>query len=151
MDICNPSCSDIVVQAVLRLAGSCRNNSFIPVLQCKAHTCNAFAPRRWVKSLYRPCLRAGLRIPHLLVLSMALFRLSSQYLGWNLASIREWFGLRVAASNVQFWECTIFLWMTQPIYSIRAQLPLWLGESVQLPFTALQDLMCCRDVYEVAL
>jgi hypothetical protein len=37
--------------------------------------------------------------------------------GWNLVGIKEWFGLRKAASDVQLWECTIFLWMTKPIYS----------------------------------
>jgi hypothetical protein len=55
-----------------------------------------------------------------------------------LAGIKEWFGLRVAASNVQLWECTKpddeahFLWMTKPIFSFRVQLPLWLGGSVDL-------------------
>jgi hypothetical protein len=44
--------------------------------------------------------------------------------GWNLAGVKEWFGSCVAASDVQLWECTIFLWMTKPIYSFRAQLPL---------------------------
>jgi hypothetical protein len=51
---------------------------------------------------------------------------------WNLAGIKEWFGLRVAATDVQLWECTIFLWTTKPICSLRAQLPLWLGGSVDL-------------------
>jgi hypothetical protein len=61
--------------------------------------------------------------------------------GWNLAGIKEWFGLRVAASDVQHWECTIFLWMTKPIYSFRAQLPLWLGGSVDLHNCHFR---CCR-------
>jgi hypothetical protein len=54
---------------------------------------------------------------------------------------------------VQLWECTIFLWMTKPIHSFRAQLPLWLGGSVDLHncHLSLQDLMFCRDVYGVAL
>jgi hypothetical protein len=52
--------------------------------------------------------------------------------GWNLEGIKEWFGLRVAASDVQLWECTTFLWMTKPIFSFRVQLPLWLGGSVDL-------------------
>jgi hypothetical protein len=102
------------------------------VLQCKTLTCNAFAPRRWVKSRPHPYLRAGLRIPHSLVLSMARFRLSSHNLEWNLAGIKEWFGLRVAASDLQLWERTTFLWMTKPIFSFRVQLPLWLGGSVDL-------------------
>jgi hypothetical protein len=63
---------------------------------------------------------------------MARFRLSSYNLGWNLAGIKEWFGLRVAASDVPLWECTIFLWMMKPIYSFRAQQPLWFGGNVDL-------------------
>jgi hypothetical protein len=47
--------------------------------------------------------------------------------GW-----KAWFGLRMAASDMQLWECTIFLGMTKPIYSFRTQLPLWLGWSVDL-------------------
>jgi hypothetical protein len=46
--------------------------------------------------------------------------------------IKEWFGLREAASDVQLWECTTFLWMTNPIFSFRVQLPLCLGGSVHL-------------------
>jgi hypothetical protein len=53
-----------------------------------------------------PYLRAGLHIPHSWVLSMARFRFSSHNFGWNLVDIKEWFGLCVAASNVQLWECT---------------------------------------------
>jgi hypothetical protein len=55
------------------------------VLLCKTLTCNAFTPRRWVKSL--DCIRIcvlGSRILHSLVLSMARFRLSSHNLGVEL-------------------------------------------------------------------
>jgi hypothetical protein len=73
--------------------------------------------------------------------------------GWNLVGIKEWFGLRVAASDVQLWECTIFLWMTKPTrYAFRAQLPAVISRErrfAQLPFTPLQDLI--GDVYGVAL
>jgi hypothetical protein len=56
---------------------------------------------------------------------MAQFRLRSHNLGVELG-IKEWFALRVAASDVQLRECTIFLWMTKYTYSFRAQLPLCL-------------------------
>jgi hypothetical protein len=85
---------------------------------------------------------------------MARFRLSSHNLGVELGRHQGVVGLRVAASNVQLWECTIFLWMTKPNYSFRAQLMLWLGGSVYLHnchLTSLQDLMCCLNVYGVAL
>jgi hypothetical protein len=52
--------------------------------------------------------------------------------GWNLAGIKERLGLCMAASDVQLWECTIFLWMTKPIYSFLVQLSLWLGGSITL-------------------
>jgi hypothetical protein len=60
---------------------------------------------------------------------MARFRQVAITWGWNLAGIKEWFSLRMAASDVQLLECTIFLWMTKPIYSFRVQLSLWLGGS----------------------
>jgi hypothetical protein len=132
--MCNPPDLDMVAQAVLLWAGSCRQQpSCMRVLQCKTLLCTAFAPRRWVKSLDHI---------HICVLGCAFHTrwcfawLGSASvatsLGWNLAGIKEWFGLRVAASDVQLWECTIFLWMTKPICSFRAQLPLWLGGSVNV-------------------
>jgi hypothetical protein len=63
---------------------------------------------------------------------MARFRQVAITWGWNLAGIKEWFSLRMAASDVQLLECTIFLWMTKPIYSFCVQLSLWLGGSVDL-------------------
>jgi hypothetical protein len=100
-----------------------------------------FAPRHWVKSLDHI---------HICVLGCALhIRWCLAWLGsasvatiwgWKLAGIKEWFGLRVAASNVQLWECTIFLWMTKPIYFFRALLPLWLGGRVDLHNCHLR---CC--------
>jgi hypothetical protein len=44
-------------------------------------------------------------------------------------------------SDEQLWECTISLCMTKPIYSFRAQLPVWLGGSVDLHNCHLR---CCR-------
>jgi hypothetical protein len=70
---------------------------------------------------------------------------------WNLAGIKEWFALPVAASDVPNRETMIFLQMTKPIYSFRVQLPLWLGgcfKFAQLPFTPLPDFICCHDVYK---
>jgi hypothetical protein len=80
---------------------------------------------------------------------MARFRLSSYNLGGSLAGIKDWFGLLVAANDVQLWECTIFLWMMKPNYPFSAQLPLSAVKRercfAQLPFTSLQDLLCCCD------
>jgi hypothetical protein len=115
---------------------------------------SAFVLRRWMKSLDHPYLPAGLRIPHSLVLSMARFRLSSHNLGVKLGRQKGVVWLCVAASVVQLWECTIFLWTAKPIYSFYAQLPLCLGirrRFAQMHFTLLQDLMCCRGVYVLAL
>jgi hypothetical protein len=71
--------------------GAARNTCYTRVLQCKTFPCNAIAPRHWVKSLQwsedsppHPCMCAGLRIPHLLVLSMAQFRLISHTFGVEL-------------------------------------------------------------------
>jgi hypothetical protein len=75
------------------------------VLQCKNTYLQCFrAAPLGEESRPHPYLCAGLRIPHSLVLSMAWFRLSSH----NLAGIKEGFGLRVAARDVQLWEYTIF-------------------------------------------
>jgi hypothetical protein len=130
--MCNPPDLDMVTQAVLVWAGSCRQQ----LLHAGATVQNTYVQCFRTAPLgeeFRPhpYFRAGLRFQHSLVLSMARFRLSRHNLGVELG-IKEWFGLRVAASDVQLWECTIFLWMTKPIYSFRAQLPLWLGGSVDL-------------------
>jgi hypothetical protein len=114
------------------------------VLLCKTHTCNAFAPRHWVKSLdhIHICVLSCACHIHWCLAWLGSASVATTW-GWNLAGIKEWFGLCVAASDVQLWECTIFLWMTKPIYYFRAQLPLWLRERryAQLPFSSLQDLM----------
>jgi hypothetical protein len=126
MDMCNPPDLDMVAQAVLHWAGSCRQQLLHAgaTVQNTYVQCFRTAPLG-EESRPHPYLRAGLHIPHSLVLSMAWVRLNSH----SLAGSKEWFGLRVAASDVQLWECTIFLWMTKPIYSFHAQLPLWLGRS----------------------
>jgi hypothetical protein len=54
MDMCNLPDLDMVAQAVLIWAGSCRQQ-LLRVLQCKTFTCSAFAPRRWV-SLDHICI-----------------------------------------------------------------------------------------------
>jgi hypothetical protein len=108
--------------------GAAGNNSYMRVVQCKMLSCNAFAPHSY--------LSAGLRIQQSLVLSMARFRLSSHNLELELGRHQgvvcfvRW-PRGMATSSVQLWDC-IFLWMTKPIYSLRAQLPLCLGGSVDL-------------------
>jgi hypothetical protein len=130
MDVCNPPDLDMVAQAVLLWAGSCRQQLLHAgaTVQNTYVQCIRTAPPG-EESRPHPYLRAGLRIPHSLVLSIASVAITW---GWNLAGNKEWFGLRVAANDVQLWECTTFLWMTYMM-------------------TSLQDLMCCRDVYGVAL
>jgi hypothetical protein len=107
--MCSPPDLDMVAQAVLHWTGICRQQLLHALGVTLQNTCNAkhlqhvqcfrTAP---LGEESRPHLywRAGLHIPHSLVLSMARFLFSS-YLGWNLARIKEWFGLRVAASVVQ--------------------------------------------------
>jgi hypothetical protein len=147
--MCNPPDLDMVAQAVLLWAGSCRQQLLHAgaTVQSTYVQCFRTGPLG-EESQPHPYLRAGLRIPHSLVLSMARFRLRSHNLGWNLAGIKDWFGLRVAASDVQLWECTIFLWMTKPIYYFRAQLPLWLGGSVDLHNFHIRR---CRISYAVVI
>jgi hypothetical protein len=79
--MCNPPDLDTVAQAVLLWAGSCRQQ-----LLCAGATvqntyvqCFRTAPLG-EESRPHPCLRAGLRIPHSLVLTMARIRLSSHSL-----------------------------------------------------------------------
>jgi hypothetical protein len=133
MDICNPPDLDMVAHAVLHWAGSCGKQ----LLHAGATVQNTYVQCFRTTPLgeeSRPnsYLRAGLRIPHSLVLSMARFRLSSHTLGVELGRHQGvgWFA--IAASDVQLKECTIFLWMTIAIYSFRAQLPLWFDGSVDL-------------------
>jgi hypothetical protein len=138
MDMCNPPDLDMVAQAVLLWAGSCRQQllhagATVQNTYQNTGTCNAFAPRRWVKSLdhIHICV---LDCAFHILWCLAWFGSASVATtwGWNLAGIKEWFGLRVAASDVQLWECAIFLWMTKPIFSFRVQLPLWLSGNVDL-------------------
>jgi hypothetical protein len=83
--MCNPPDLDKVAQAVLLWAGSCRQQ----LLHAGATVQNTFvhcfrtAPLG-EESRPHPYLRAGLRISHSLVLSMARFRLGSQNLGVDL-------------------------------------------------------------------
>jgi hypothetical protein len=129
--MCKPPDLNMVAQAFLQWAGSCRQQLLHAgaTVQNIYVQCFCTAPLG-AESRPHPDLRAQLRILHSVVLSMARIRLSSHNLGVGLGRTREWFGLRVAACDVQLWECAIFQRMTKPIYSFRAQLPLWLGGSV---------------------
>jgi hypothetical protein len=91
MDMCNPPEWDMVAQAILQSAGSCR----LQLLPCETCTCNAAAQHCWVKSLATSITVVGVRIPYLLVLSMARSRLSSHNLGVELGRHQEvvWFAL----------------------------------------------------------
>jgi hypothetical protein len=106
-----------------------------------------------VKSL-RPYLRAGLRIPHTLVLSMARFHLSSHNLGVELGRHQGvvWFarGCKQCAAlgmhDLPVDDEAHLLFSCPATAVVRRERRL-----AQLPFTPLQDLICCRDVYGVAL
>jgi hypothetical protein len=99
-------------------------------------------------------LRAGLRIPHSLVLSIARFRLSSHNLGVELGRHQGvvWFALgckRCAALGMHDLPVDdeahlLFLCPATAVFRLECRF-------AHLPFTSLQDLMCCRDVYGVAL
>jgi hypothetical protein len=80
-----PPNSDMVAQAVLQWAGSCRKLLLhaSATVQNTNMQCFRSAPLGEV-SRPQPCLRAGLRIPHLLVLSMTRFHLNSHNLGMEL-------------------------------------------------------------------
>jgi hypothetical protein len=101
-----------------------------------------------------PFLRAGLRIPHLLVLSMARFRLSSLNLGVELGRHQGvvWFvrGCKRCAAlgmhNLPVDDEVHLLFSCPATAVVRRE-----RRISQLPFTSLQDFMCCRDVYGVAL
>jgi hypothetical protein len=162
--MCNPPALDMVAQAVLLWAGSCRQQllhagatvqNTCKHLQCKTLTCNAFAPRRWAKSLDHI---------HICVLGCAFhIRWGLAWLGsvsvattwgWNLAGIKEWFGLRVRGCK----RCAALgmrdLFVVDDAHLFfRVQLPLWLGGSVDLHNCYLRRcrISCCRDVYGVAV
>jgi hypothetical protein len=162
MDMCNPPDLDMVAQAVLLWAGSCRQQLLHAgaTVQNTYVQCFRTAPLG-EESRPHPYLRAGLRVPHSLVLSMARFRLSSHNLGVELGKHQGvvWFARgceRCAAlgmhdlpvdDHLLFSWMTIFLDGAHLLFScpatavVRREL-----RFVQLPFTSLQDLMFCRDV-----
>jgi hypothetical protein len=88
-EMCNPPNLDMVAQAVLLWAGSCwqqlQHAGATLSVQNTYVQCFRTAPLG-EESRPHPYLRAGLRIPHSLVLSMARFRLSSHSLGVELGS-----------------------------------------------------------------
>jgi hypothetical protein len=81
-DMCTPPDLDMVAQAVLLWAGSCRQELLHAgaTVQNTYVQCFCTAPLG-EESRPHPYLRAGLRIPQSLVLSMARFRLSRHNLG----------------------------------------------------------------------
>jgi hypothetical protein len=118
---------------VLHWVGSCRQQLFHggATVQNTYVQCFRKAPLG-EDSRPRPYLRAGLRIPHSLVLIMARFCLSSQNLGVELGRHQGavWFACnckRCAALGTH--DLPV---MTKSSYSFCAQLPLWLGGSVHL-------------------
>jgi hypothetical protein len=124
------------------------------VLQCKTLThCFRTAPLG-EESRPHPYLRAGLRILHSLVLSMARFRLSSHNLGVELGRHQGvvWFARgcnRCAAlgmHDLPVDDESHLLFSCPAIAVVRRE-----RQFAQLPFMSLQDLMCCRDVYMGAL
>jgi hypothetical protein len=153
--MCNPPDLDMVAQAVLLWAGSCRQqllhagatvqNTYV---QC-VHT----APLG-EESRPHPYLRAGLRIPHSLVLSMARFRLSSHNLGVELGRYQGvvWFvrGCKRCAAlgmhDLPVDDEAHLLFSCPATVVVKGEC-----QFAQLPYTSLQDLMCCCDVYGVAL
>jgi hypothetical protein len=153
VDMCNPPDLDMVAQAVLIWAGSCRQQLLHAgaTVQNTYVQCFRTAPLG-EESRPHPYLRAGLRIPHLLVLSMARFRLSSHSLGVELGRHQGvvWFACgckRCAALGMHD-----LLDEAHLLFSCPATAVVWQERRfAQLPFTSLQDLMCCRDVYGVAL
>jgi hypothetical protein len=93
-------------------------------------------------------------MPHSLVLSMARFRLSSYNLGVELGRLQGvvWFarGCKRCAAlrmhDLPVYDEAHLLFSCPATAVVR-----WERQFVQLPVTSLQDLMCCRDVYGVAL
>jgi hypothetical protein len=130
--MCNPPDLDMVAQAVLLWAGSCKQKLLHAgaTVQNTYMQCFRTAPLGEESRPHPHCV-LGCAFHIRWCLAWLGFASVATTWGWNLAGIKEWFGLREAASDV-LWECTIFLWMTKPIYSFCAQLPLWLGGSVDL-------------------
>jgi hypothetical protein len=64
--------------------------------------------------------------------------------------VKEWFGLRVVASDVQLWECNIFLFDDEAHLLFSWPATAVVHRFAQLSFSSLRYLMCCGDVYGVA-
>jgi hypothetical protein len=149
--MCNPPDLDMVAQAVLLWAGSCRQQLLHAgaTVQNTYVQCFRTAPLG-EESRPHPYLRAGLRIPHSLVLGMARFRLSSHNLGVELGRHQGvvWFARCAALGmhDLPVDDEAHLLFSCPATTVVRRE-----RRFAQLPFTSLQDLMCCRDVYGVAL
>jgi hypothetical protein len=155
MDMCNPPDFDMVTQAIIHWAGSCRQQ-LLDAGATVHHTyvhCFRTAPLG-EEPRPHPYLRACLRIPHSLVLSMARFRLSSHNLGVELGRHQRvvWFARgckRCAALGMRDLPVDDeghLLFSCPATAVVRRD-----RRFALLPFTSLRDLMCCRDVYGVAL
>jgi hypothetical protein len=142
---------DMVAQAALQWAGSCKQqllHAGATVQNTSVH-CFRSAP---LGEESRPlqCLPTGLRIPHLLMLSMARFRLSSHNFRVELGRHQGvvWFarGCKRCAAlgmhDLPVDDEAHLLFSCPATAVVRREC-----RFAQLPFTSLQDLMCCRDVY----
>jgi hypothetical protein len=142
----------MVAQAVLLWAGSCRQQLLHAgaTVQNTYVQCFRTAPLG-EESRPHPYLRAGPRILHSLVLSMARFRFSSHNLGVELGRHQGvvWFahGCKQCAAlgmhDLPVDDETHLLFSCPATAVVRRE-----RRFAQLP---LQDLMCCGDVYWVAL
>jgi hypothetical protein len=139
------SALDWELQATLLHAGATVQNTYVQYFRT--------APLG-KESRPHPYLRAGLRISHSLVLSMAQFRLSSHNLGVELGRHQGvvWFArgckrcTALGMHNLPV-DDEAHLLLSRPATAVARRA----RQFAQLPFTSLQDIMCCRDVYGVAL
>jgi hypothetical protein len=153
--MCNPPDLDMVAQAVLVWAGSCRQQLLHAgaTVQNTYVQCFRTAPLG-EESRPHPYLRAGLRIPNLLVLSMARFSRSSHNLGVELGRHQGvvWFARgckRCAALGMHDRPAddeAHLLFSCPATAVVRRE-----RRFAQLPISSLQNLMCCRDVSGMAL
>jgi hypothetical protein len=153
--MCNPPVLDMVAQAVLHWAGSCRQQLLYAgaTVQNPYVQCFRTAPLG-EESRPHPYLRAGLHIPHSLGLSMAQFRLSSHNLGLEIGRHQGavWFARgckRCAALGMHYLPVdheAHLLFSCSAAAMVRRE-----RRFAQLPNTSLHDLFCCRDVYRVAI
>jgi hypothetical protein len=151
MDICNPPDVDMVAQAVLHWAGSCRQQFLHAgaTVQNTSMHCFRTTPLG-EESRPHPHLRAGLRFTQSLVLSMARFRLSSHNLGvelgrhqgvvWFVCGCKRCAALEMHDLPVDDEAHLLFLCPATAV--VRRE-----RRFAQLPFTSLPDLMCCCDVF----